>query len=425
MPELEVTESHAQILELSSSEAAALTALGRRLASTSSYWGDDDEAPSVETVEGPERSVIKCRPVGEGRYEVLVTEAVGIVATTTLRLVVVPKIPLSHFGYLVERSHAFPRLADDPTTADPSSAFWELVALWFVSALEAVLRSGLLADYEELTEALPIIRGNINVFESINGFYRGDLALVCTYAEFGIDSPLNRVLRAAALCIASTPLFSMELRRRAQRSLARLEGVGDLRRADLRAGVDRRSLYYRDSIVLAHHVLRATGRAIRSGPERAWSFLIRTPEMIEEGVRVVLRDGLADIVKVERRGLQLVGTALRLQPDLVFGKRAIGDVKYKLCTSEWQRSDLYQITAFASGFRLTHGGLFGFVLDPSLSLPQLSVGEIELRAFLWNASSDVAPDLSAALLVAEARSWITEVNGEGALVSKPEKIHSV
>jgi hypothetical protein len=94
--------------------------------------------------------VIRCDRVARGRYSVTVREAVGIVALPSLQLVVEPKIPAPRFRYLLQRSPAFPRLDDHQTAAVESAELWDLVAAWYVTALEPpVFRQAV--DGERLT----------------------------------------------------------------------------------------------------------------------------------------------------------------------------------------------------------------------------------------------------------------------------------
>src|SRR5689334_11321815 len=149
-----VRETAPQVLGLSEEEADALAAAGKRLAGSGEYWGH-----AVTDANGPtERTVIRCDRLAHGRYRVIVAEAVGIVALPSLTLIVEPKIPLTHFRYLLERSPAFPRLDDQQAAAAESSELWDLVATWFVAALERLLRRGLVADYEEQYEDLSYLR---------------------------------------------------------------------------------------------------------------------------------------------------------------------------------------------------------------------------------------------------------------------------
>lgn len=107
------------------------------------------------------------------------------------------------------------------------------------------------------------------------------------------------------------------------------------------------------AIALGRNLLRWTGRSLAEGGAAAWTFLIRTPEMVEAGVRSVLAERLGPGT-VRKEGRQLVGSTLTFNPDLVFGGPAVavGDVKYKLAGGDWDRSDLYQVVAFATAFRV-------------------------------------------------------------------------
>ena len=405
-----VYESRPTRLALSASEASLLRSLGRRLSVRPAAADLEDV-----DVEGPDgRSVIRCIavPGADGTYEVTVAQAVGLVALPELELVVAPKIPLSHFWFLMGRSRTLPRIDDRWAAAEPAAPLWDLVASWFVTALEDVLRKGLLSDYEEHVDLLRVPRGRIRMLDSTFAFYQGQVGLVCEFEEFDTDSPLNRVLRAAAAAVAAAPMLHADVRMRARRSLARFDHVGPLRPSDLRVGTDRRSHHYRDALVLARHVLSATGRTIATGPYRAWTFLLRTPQAIEEGVRSVLAERLAGVgVPVVKGSLGLQGSSHRLLPDLVFGTQAIGDVKYKLAAPDWSRNDLYQITAFATGYRVERAALVAFAGAGGGALPDLQMGSVRLRAFLWDASPGVPPEDAADRLGAAVEGWL--LSGKG------------
>ena len=69
----QLIESKPATLELSEVEAVALNKAGRRLASKKKWWGDSAS-------ELTERSVIQCRPVSGGKWQVTIQDAVGIVS---------------------------------------------------------------------------------------------------------------------------------------------------------------------------------------------------------------------------------------------------------------------------------------------------------------------------------------------------------
>jgi 5-methylcytosine-specific restriction enzyme subunit McrC len=401
-----IVETSPAVIALSDDEAHALTAAGRRLAGDKRFWGHQDDEASEADHTPAERTVIRCERVAQEMYRVTVAQAVGIVALPTVQIVVQPKIPLPHFHFLLDHSPTVPRPDVEQAAAEASTELWDLVATWFVTAVERLLRHGLLADYEEQHDELPFLRGTLRSLDTTTAYYQGRVALSCDFDEFGLNGPLNRVLRAATEAVVGTPVLSPNVRRKARRALARLDEVGPLRSSDLRHPLDRRSADYRVPIALAHHVLSATGRTVATGSSLAWTFLIATPAVVEDAIRTILRHGLADALPVTSAGLTLTPSRLRLNPDLVFGTTATGDVKYSLLSAEWRRSDLYQAVAFATGYRVEHAGVFGFSTAASRP-PAVQVGPVALRAFTWDARATTEPSVAAAELVLEARSWLT------------------
>ena len=71
------------------------------------------------------------------------------------------------------------------------------------------------------------------------------------------------------------------------------------------------------------------GRGFESGAAQGWSFLIRTPTMIEAGVRSLLQRSFPPPF-LRKQGMRLEGSSLTITPDLlVAGGAAVADVKYK------------------------------------------------------------------------------------------------
>jgi hypothetical protein len=133
-----------------------------------------------------------------------------------------------------------------------------------------------------------------------------------------------------------------------------------------------------------------------------------TPELIEAGIRAVLTEGLAPAHTVTKKGLQLTGSTKTLNPDLVFDDAtAIGDVKYKLTGPDWRTSDLYQVVAFATGYRTNRAAIVGFATGGE-SLAPLQVGDVEVRYFAWDASVATTPVGAAQDLVDAIRDWLDD-----------------
>jgi 5-methylcytosine-specific restriction enzyme subunit McrC len=390
-----VIESTSANLELTDSEASALVATGQRLASDTAWFG---QAASEE------RSVIRCTPLGGGRWAVRVQDAVGVIRVGNVQIVVQPKIPVPHLLHLFSKALQVPRLEDQPTEAEAASALWELVARWFVRATMGVLRRDLSRDYQSRQDVLRAVRGQVQNLPTARAYYTGRLELHCTFDDFVTDTPLNRLVKAAAREVSRSRLLTDAVRRDAQRIIARLEDVGALLPGDLVAPVERRTWYYRDAAVLARHILRAVGRSVAGGLASAWTFLIRTPELVETGLRQALIDGMPD-VRIRKVSAPLAGTSMRVNPDLVFGDgRAVGDVKYKRTDAEWNRPDLYEVVAFAAAFRVSDAVLLYFS-EVGIEPRGVGVGDIQVSSIAWNCS--LTPDVAEGALCRAVREWAT------------------
>ena len=381
-----LVESRGAVLDLSLDEAAALLEVGRRLASQDRWLRRREPEESATPA-----SVIECIPFGHRRWSVRVPNAVGVIHIEDLHLVVEPKIPLRHLLYLFERSGAFPRI--DTSTANLSTAesLWPLVAAWFLVALERLLRGGLSSGYRETRDELKVARGRIAPAPTSRAFMKGRVLLDCEYEDFDVDTPLNRVLKAAGMAVAGSAALDWDLRRRATRAMNHMEGIGRLGPNDLAAArPERHTSRYAAPLQLAKHILLATGRGIEIGEEHGYAFLIRTPDMVEEGLRRVAGEALGGRVAVAKRTWFLRGSHHSLTPDIVFGNMAVGDVKYKLWAGDWDRSDLYQLVTFATGFGVTEGLRLGFATVGS-SPQTVHVGPVRLSVCDWLCDGTVGP----------------------------------
>ncbi len=363
-----VTESKKAQLSLTEDQAEALRRIGRQLASDRRWWGASDEPEGSN--EGSEaqsqatRTVIRCDPATSGEYMLTVDNAIGVIGLSDLQIAVKPKIPLPHFLHLITESEYLPRPSEDPARLEQDENFFTLIAHWFVSECEYVLRRGLTRDYHKTTADLPTARGRVDSLRTTRSILVGKVEVRCTYDNFGNDSSLNRLLNHALSVIQQKPVFRMEVRRRARRAQERFDGVGDYRPADLNASTDANTKHYRDAVTLARMLLSSQGTSTLHGPNPGGTFLFRTPEAVEEGIRRVLKDALHPNWNVKKEGRRLGGAGRRtINPDLVFNPSpAIGDVKYRL-SSTLNRSDINQVTTFAAGFKASKG-LFASKLGP-------------------------------------------------------------
>jgi nitrite reductase/ring-hydroxylating ferredoxin subunit len=76
--------------------------------------------------------------------------------------------------------------------------------------------------------------------------------------------------------------------------------VGTLRATDLSIHLDRRAAHYADAFMLARHLLRSVGRALSAGDVTVGTFLIRTPELVEAGLRCVVKRDILVLARAEK-----------------------------------------------------------------------------------------------------------------------------
>jgi hypothetical protein len=95
---------------------------------------------------------------------------------------------------------------------------------------------------------------------------------------------------------------------------------------------------------------------------------------------------------------------MTLNPDLVFGSIALGDVKYKL-TTEWIRADLYQAVTFAAGHGARKVAIISFS-ETSLDPETITIGPVSVTHFRWYAHDSVLPEEACTRLGTQLRAWL-------------------
>jgi 5-methylcytosine-specific restriction enzyme subunit McrC len=406
-----LVESRASTLRLTDAEASALAEAGVRLAVQSGHRRADDE------LDQDDRTMIECVRAPGQDWRVVVRNAIGVVSVcNSLQLLVQPKIPTDHLLYLFEAAGSLPRLSSELAHLQVGDSFLELIARWFLGLVQQVLRSDLLRDYTPTADELVMIHGAIEPLETARHHYSGRMTFQCDFDEFGPDTPLNRLLKAAARVVVRNSLIQEETRRDAQRVLQRFDDVGDLQPRDTLAAIDRRSAHYSDALALAKHILSATGRSLEPGSQRVWTFLIRTPDLVEDGLRRLLVTRFGSHM-IDQWPAVIVGSRRTLNPDLVIADaRAVADVKYKVASEELNRGDLFQAVAFATGFACDHAAIIGFRVGPAPPYARLGVGRVDVHFISWRAD----PELSA---IEAARYFLDDVNTWlGVLTADPPRL---
>jgi 5-methylcytosine-specific restriction enzyme subunit McrC len=255
------------------------------------------------------------------------------------------------------------------TLATGGAALVDLLALLLVEQCGTLLRGGLLTDYVEREDDLPVVRGRLLAARQIaERFGRAD-RLLCRYDEHGRDVDENIVLAAAlAVCARRT---GYEPVRRSARELAPLFGdPADLdpetvRAARGRIGYNRLNKRYRDAHELAWLVLDGAGvdDMFASGAARCFAFFVDMNRIFERFTYRLLADLLDPSrfrVRYQYATRSVVRNAAtgepysRAVPDVVVegdARRIAVDAKYKLYDSRSIAArDVYQSFLYAHAF---------------------------------------------------------------------------
>lgn len=394
---LTLVESKTKLIRLDSLQFNELERLRRAMAGSRSWWGDAQEDDDV--VASPIRAVSR----GNDLYEVVVADAIGALALPNLTLIVKPKIPLAHFTHIARRALPLARMDAAALSLDAGDGFQDLVAFWFLAAAERVVNSGLNVDYEPRTEIQPVMRGRLHAHPTFRRWLSGHVDVTCEFDDLDVDTAHNRVLKAGLAAISRGSSLSDRVQRRGRVLLRSFSSVGPLRPTDLTARLARGEFRYRTALQLAIAVLHAAGRSLRDGAQHSHSFLYRTPDLIEEGIRQILNESL-DPVVVRKRGRVLLPTTEKVTPDLEIDRPPFtGDVKYKISNGKWSRPDLAQAVFFAAAFRSPQALVVGFREGVDVQLPRVPVGEIHVSSALWDASPGSDPAVAERRLVRAVR----------------------
>jgi 5-methylcytosine-specific restriction enzyme subunit McrC len=336
--------------------------------------------------------LLRMHPETSTRWRLRAKDRVGSVrlgsGDGTVQLTITPKVPVDRLLHLIsyapDRVHFDPR----PVAADPRPDLLPALAHAFVSAANRALHHGVLHDYRETYDTLPVVRGRIRHADQLRRRPGVPVPLDVVYDDHTPDIPENRLLLAATRRLLRVPGLDPDPRSALQRLTARLDGVCVL---PVGAPVprwtpDRRNARYAHALTLAELVLRGASYEFGEGREIAVDGMLVTMWQLFEAylaraVGEALRQRIGGRPEPQDRHFFL-DTAGRhvLKPDLVhylpsphdgvLRQAVVLDAKFK---TKPQRDDLYQMTAYCVRLGLAEGHLV--YASGSPGLVEVPVGE--------------------------------------------------
>lgn len=321
---------------------------------------------------------------------------VGVVRFEAFELRVVPKLAGGNLG-LVEMIEfasglgALRRNSGARNLDDRGGGLLDLLALLLAEHCEHLLQDGLLADYVEHEEDLPLVRGRLlGDQQLLRRFGRVD-RVICRYDEHEQDILENQLL-AAALRLAADRVTHESVRQRVRGLRSIFDSICesdflDVATARERISYNRLNEHYRDAHGLAYLLLGGQGAddLFVSGETRCFAFLLDMNRLFERFVHRLVEKCLAGTglrVRYQRSDSSIIlnaATALpykRVIPDLLIeaptGMRArlAVDAKYKLYDEQRLGSgDVYQsfLYAYAYGGATASGLPISLLIYPASS----------------------------------------------------------
>ena len=157
-------------------------------------------------------------------------------------------IPVRNIYYMLAYAfRAFDRKGFQSLGSEEFDNACDLCAAILARGVEAQVKRGLGRAYAETTEPLSTLRGRLEVSESIETNSIMKRQLVCTYDEFTVDTPANRIVKAAMVVLIKRAEVSNGRKRALRKLLPYLADVADidLRHADWRIRLGRNNQTYR------------------------------------------------------------------------------------------------------------------------------------------------------------------------------------
>lgn len=304
------------------------------------------------------------------------TSWVGVVRLTGFEIRVVPKLVgkelrLLEMLELTDGIEALRRLPGVHELLSEKSHLFDLIAAMFVQEVERVLRAGLLADYVEEEDELPVLRGRLLAGRQVlERFGRVD-RLLCRFDERKQDVVENQLL-AAALNACARYASYQPIRRKARELSCVLREVCDPAGLDLdttRQSVlyDRLNEHYKPAHDLGWLVLGRLGvdNLFVNGGTRVFAFMLDMNMLFERFVARILEQVLSGTsyeLQYQRPDHSVIVHAdsnkpyARVVPDFLVRHKTARtrfalDAKYKLYDDlRVAAHDIYQAFVYAHAF---------------------------------------------------------------------------
>ena len=312
-------------------------------------------------------------------------QVVGVIALPGASVEILPKIDRPDGAvrkalvHMLAVAYGLP-VADNELTrlAAQDETLLEFLVRVFADRLLTAVRRGLPHRYRPRQDDLPLLRGKLDIPRQIARHSVRPDRLACNFDELSVDTPLNRVLKAAVVRLGSITRHAANARRLAELS-ARLEFVGESH-DPLREPValDRTNIAFHRLYAWSRLFLSGQWQSTTTGANAGVALLFPMNDLFETFVGRVMQSVLAPgSTRLQHTGRYALTarnqSVFALRPDIVVDNDIVIDTKWKPLNPDErvvgvEQSDVYQMLAYAHAYDAKRAILL-FPWRPGLSAP--------------------------------------------------------
>ena len=291
-------------------------------------------------------------------------------------------VPIKNLYYML--SYAFQLLNEQGyknlATEDFKNA-GDLCAAILIRGISYQLKRGLGREYISETDTISAIRGKIEITESIKNQSMIRSQMVCTYDEFSVDSPLNRIIKSTVMLLLKADITTQRKKdlRKLMVYFADVSLV-DVHSINWAVNYNRNNQTYRLLITICHLVVKGLLQTKSDGSVKMMDFIDeqRMCRLYEKFILEYYRKHYYPQIKASASQIDWalddgLGTMLpTMQSDIMLSckdKTLIIDAKYYAHTTQVQyevhtlhSNNLYQIFTYVKNKATKGGEVSGMLL---------------------------------------------------------------
>ena len=258
-------------------------------------------------------------------------------------------------------------------------------------------RKGLFRDYLDERDDLSVVRGRIDVRETVLQAARGVPRVHCEYQIHTADLDDNRILLWTFYILPRLGIQRARVQREVREAYRALAGEIHLEKKEatecIRRFYHRLNDDYRPLHGLCRFFLEHAGPGIKEGEREFIPFMLYMPSLFEEFVANWLQQNVPRqiVVRAQHTAKLQANAELAFRIDIVLRDRRTGkalavlDTKYK--ASEYpSEADIQQVAAYALEMGVDHA----FLVYPSIGAKKvvLKVGYIQVESIIFDTAKE-------------------------------------